>query len=100
MAQQEGSARCGRRLVEIPNEGGRVTLKSDPALSGASFNRLRTRFEPAPPPSNFQPFLGSRLEGRGRAFPDDLAVAHHVEPVTDLKRDRQLLLDQQDRDAA
>src|SRR6185369_9389326 len=44
--------------------------------------------------------LGVPAQVVGRALEDDAAVAHHVAALRNLQRDRQLLLDQQDRDAA
>src|SRR6185437_877971 len=52
-----------------------------------------------PAKSDFQPFLahsGIGAEIGWLALEHDAAVAHDVEPVGDLQRDRELLLDQQD----
>jgi hypothetical protein len=53
--------------------------------------------------SHFQPFfanVGGRGEICGRAFVDDFPVSHDVEPMGNPQNDCQLLLDQQDGDAA
>src|SRR5690348_3355219 len=53
--------------------------------------------------SDLEPLLadvGVLAQVLGSAFEDDAAVAHHVAALGDLQRDRQLLLDEQDRDAA
>ena len=52
---------------------------------------------------HLQPRLPDRLvrpQLLRRAFEHHSPVSHHVEPVRDAQRDSQLLLDQQDRDAA
>src|SRR5665213_3718428 len=63
----------------------------------------RSHGPPVAPSLNLQPFLADgrvRPEFRGRALEHDAAVAHHIEPVRYPHRDRQLLLHQQDGDAA
>src|SRR5581483_10107454 len=53
--------------------------------------------------SHFEPLFPDAvigIERRRRALEYDAAVAHHIEPLRNLQRDRQLLLDQQDRNAS
>src|SRR5207244_12910610 len=53
--------------------------------------------------SDFQPLLAHAIVApqiRRRALEDDAAVAHHVHPTRNGQRDGELLLDEQDRDAA
>jgi hypothetical protein len=53
--------------------------------------------------SNFEPFAAHRLVGLkfgGCALEYDPSVAHHIDAVRYPQGDRQLLFDQQDRDAA
>ncbi len=53
--------------------------------------------------SDLQPFLANRvvrLEFGRRSFEYDAAVAHYIKPVRNPHRDRELLLDQQDGNAA
>src|SRR5829696_9510336 len=52
---------------------------------------------------HLQPLLahaGVGAQIRGRAFEDDAAVAHDVEALRDRERDGELLLDEEDGDAA
>src|SRR5215471_20477995 len=53
-------------------------------------------------PLHFQALSPDRLVGHqrgGRALEHDAPVAHHVQAMGDLERDRELLLDEQDGDA-
>src|SRR5690349_25062701 len=62
-----------------------------------------TPFTLHPSPSDLQPLLAYRLvrtQTFGRALEHDLAVAHDVQALRDTQRDGELLLDQQNGNAA
>ena len=72
-----------------------------PWISGPDFPGLRPNQNR--PGSNLQPFLAHRivrLEFAGRALEHDAAVAHDIDAMGYPHRDRQLLLHQEDGDAA
>src|ERR1700680_2996067 len=76
--------------------GDRTWGHSSPALPSVLCVSVRRK-------SDFQPLLAHPLVGcevARRALEHDAPVAHHIDAVRDLERDGELLLDQQDRDAA
>src|SRR5574337_1225768 len=86
IARSFDSRHRGRRVRVPDSTPARATLHS--------VNSPRSDLEP------LAPHIGVRPQAGRGALEHDLAVPHHQAPVGDLERDRQLLLDQQHRDAA